>query len=184
MVLHKDLRYVHDRYKVSTKLLGLAYDELYSNQTIIGRWLRSKSTIIKINNSIFVHGGVSEEFIAENGIDLSNTNQIMRSSIQRSKQEMKSTDFYKTYYGKKSLIWYRGYFYDNLVDADISKILTQVNSEHIVVGHCSNEEVVQLYDHKIFGVDSSIKKGTYGELLFIKNKQFYRGTLDGKQIKF
>ena len=59
MVLHKDLRYVHDRYKVSSKLLGLAYDELYSNQTIIGRWLRSKSTIIKINNSIFVHGGVS-----------------------------------------------------------------------------------------------------------------------------
>ena len=38
--------------------------------------------------------------------------------------------------------------------------------------------------HKIFGVDSSIKKGTYGELLFIKNKQFYRGTLDGKQVKF
>jgi hypothetical protein len=125
MVLHKDLRYVHDRYKIATKLLGLEYDELYSNQTIIGRWLRSKSTIIKINNSIFVHGGVSEEFIAENGIDLSKTNQIMRSSIERSKQEMKSTDFYKTYYGKKSLIWYRGYFYDNLVDADISKILTQ-----------------------------------------------------------
>ena len=184
MVLHKDLRYVHDRYKIATKLLGLEYDELYSNQTIIGRWLRSKSTIIKINNSIFVHGGVSEEFIAENGIDLSNTNQIMRSSIERSKQEMKSTDFYKTYYGKKSLIWYRGYFYDNLVDADISKILTQVNSGHIIVGHCSNEEVVQLYDHKIFGVDSSIKKGTYGELLFIKNKQFYRGTLDGKKVKF
>ena len=96
MVLHKDLRYVHDRYKVSSKLLGLEYDELYSNQTIIGRWLRSKSTIIKINNSIFVHGGVSEEFITKNGIDLSDTNQIMRSSIQRSKQEMKSTDFYKT----------------------------------------------------------------------------------------
>ena len=184
MVLHKDLRYVHDRYKVSTKLLELEYDELYNNKTIIGRWLRSKSTIIKINNSIFVHGGISKEFIAKNGIDLSNTNQIMRSSIQRSKQEMKSTDFYKTYYGKKSLIWYRGYFYDNLVDADISKILTQVNSENIVVGHCSNEKVVQLYDHKIFGVDSSIKKGTYGELLFIKNKQFYRGTLDGKQVKF
>ena len=184
MVLHKDLRYVHDRYKIATKLLGLEYDELYSNQTIIGRWLRSKSTIIKINNSIFVHGGVSEEFIAENGIDLSNTNQIMRSSIERSKQEMKSTDFYKTYYGKKSLIWYRGYFYDNLVDADITKILTRVNSGHIIVGHCSNEEVVQLYDHKIFGVDSSIKKGTYGELLFIKNNQFYKGTLDGKQVKF
>jgi hypothetical protein len=61
--------------------------------------------------------------------------------------------------------------------------LTQVNSEHIVVGHCSNEKVVQLYDYKIFGVDSSIKKGTYGELLFIKNNQFYRGTPDGKQIK-
>ena len=47
----------------------------------------------------------------------------------------------------------------------------------------SNEEVVQLYNNKIFGVDSSIKKGKYGEVLIIKNKRFFRGTLNGKLIE-
>ena len=82
------------------------------------------------------------------------------------------------------MIWYRGYFNDNLPDTDISKILKLLNSEHIVVGHCSNKEVVQLYNNKIFGVDSSIKKGKYGEILFIKNKRFFRGTLNGEEIQF
>nr|WP_321235103.1 metallophosphoesterase [uncultured Psychroserpens sp.] len=184
MILHKDLRYISEKYRLSSKLLNLEYDQLYSHKTIIGRWLRSKSTIIKINNNVFVHGGVSEDFIVNNDFNLEKINDVMRKSIERTKQEMKSTDFYNIYYGNKSLIWYRGYFNDNLTDSDISKILELVNSKHIIVGHCSNEEVVQLYENKIFGVDSSIKKGKYGELLFIENKQFFRGTLNGKKIQF
>ena len=42
MVLQKDLRYINEKYELSSKLIGLKYDELYSNQTILGRWLRSK----------------------------------------------------------------------------------------------------------------------------------------------
>ena len=74
----------------------------------------------------------------------------------------------------------KGYFEEGLIDTDISNILKLVDANHIVVGHTSNKEVVQLYDNKIIGVDSSIKKGKYGELLIIKNKRFFRRTLDGK----
>ena len=184
MILHKDLRYISEKYKISSKLLNLEYNELYSKKTIIGRWLRSKSTIIKINNHVFVHGGVSEDFMADNDFNFEKINDIMRKSIDRTEQEMKLTNFYNTYYGNKSLIWYRGYFYDNLLDSDISKILKLVKSKHIIVGHCSNEEIVQLYDNKIFGVDSSIKNGMYGEILFIENNRFFRGTLTGNKTQF
>jgi len=184
MVLHNDLRYIHKKYLLTSKLLKLNYNELYGNKTVLGRWLRSKPTILKINDYIFVHGGVSKEFITKNNFDIDIINKIMRTSIDRTKTEMKSTDFYKNFYGSKSLIWYRGYFNDNLKDQDISEILDLTNSEHIVVGHCSNKEVVSLYDHKIFGVDSSIKKGKYGEILIIKNNKFYRKTLKGTKKKF
>ena len=101
--------------------------------------------------------------------------------LRKSRNEVKSDSiFYNVYYGNKSLIWYRDYFKDSLTDTDITKILKLVDSDHIVVGHTSNEEVVQLYNNKIFGVDSSIKKGKYGEVLIIKNKRFFRGTLNGK----
>ena len=184
MVLHQDVRYINEKYKTTTSLLNLPYDELYSNKTVLGRWLRSKPTIIKINNSVFVHGGISKDFLAQREFNIEAINEVMRKSIDRTKIEMKSTTFYDEYYGKKSLIWYRGYFNDHLQDTEISDILQHVNSDHIVVGHCSNEEVVQLFDGKIYGVDSSLKNGKYGEILFIENNQYSRGTLDGQRKSF
>ena len=190
MILYNDLRYLHEKYKISSTILNLEYDELYSDKTIIGRWLRSKSTIVKINNNIFTHGGISEDFISYGDFNLEKINDTMRKSIpqlkklRKSRNEVKSDSiFYNVYYGNKSLIWYRGYFKNNLTDTDISKILKLVDADHIVVGHTSNEKVVQLYNYKIIGVDSSIKKGKYGEVLIIKNKRFFRGTLNGKLIE-
>jgi len=184
MVLHKDLRYVHDSYLEVGTLLNLAYDELYDNSTIIGRWLRSKSTILRLNNNVFVHGGISQDFLATIGFDIETINQSMRTSIDISKAELKATDFYTNYYGKTGPIWYRGYFNDKLDDVVIDDVLSQTNSEHIVVGHCSFDEVIRVYDGKIFGVDSSIKKGIYGELLFIEDDRYYRGTRDGTLKEF
>ena len=184
MVLKNDLRYINYKYKLTSELMELNYDELYSNKTVIGRWLRSKPTIIKINNNIFVHGGISKDFLSHQDFDIERINQLMRNSIDTSKTELKSSDFYNIYYGSNSLIWYRGYFYDNLKDSDISEILNHVNSRHLVVGHCMNKEVVSLFNNKIFGVDSGIQKGEYGELLFINKRKYYRGTLEGKKIKF
>ncbi|WBX74814.1 metallophosphoesterase [Tenacibaculum pacificus] len=184
MVLRKDLRYISDKYKQTSKLLNLNYNQLYSNKTVIGKWLRSKPTILKINNNTFAHGGISKYFINNTDFDIENINNIMRASIDKTTEEMKTTNFYNTYYGNKSLIWYRGYFNDNLKNTDVSDILKDINSKHIIVGHCSNETVVELFNHKVFGVDSSIKNGKYGELLLIKNNKYFRATLKGKKIRF
>lgn len=187
MVLHNDLRYIHKKYKIISNLLNVSYSTLYGKNTVLGRWLRSKSTIIKINDDYFVHGGISQSFIDKTNFSSKNIHQIndtMRTSIDRSKDEMKSTDFYTTYYRSKGLIWYRGYFNDNLKDVEIDHILSQTNSKHIIVGHCSNEEVVQLFNYKIFGVDSSIKRGVNGELLLIKRKKYIRKSLKGKRKAF
>ena len=183
MVLHNDVRYIHDKYVKTSELLNTSYDQLFSNETVLGRWLRSKATMVKINNSIFVHGGISQKFL-DLGFEINNVNQLMRKSIDRTKEEMNSTSFYEDYYKSNGPIWYRGYFNDNLTDAAIVKILSQLHIKHMVVGHCSNEEVVQLYDNKIFGVDSSIKNGKYGEVLFMKRKRNSRGTMKGNKIIF
>lgn len=187
MVLHNDVRYIHKKYKAVSKLLHVSYDQLYGKNTFLGRWIRSKATIIKINKDYFVHGGVSKEFINKTGFSseaMHSINTTMRTSINRSKKEMKATDFYKTYYSSKGLIWYRGYFNDNLKDTEINDILHALDANHIVVGHCSNKEIVQLFNHKVYGVDSSLKNGEYGELLLIKKNKYLRRTLEGKKKKF
>lgn len=179
MVLHKDLRYLHEKYKQTSKILNIDYDKLFGNDTVLGRWLRSKSTIVKLNDQIFVHGGVSKAFLKDQDFELEKINSIMRNSIDKSKEEMNSTDFYEKYYGLNSLIWYRGYFQDDLPNTEIVELLDMMNSKQIVVGHCSNDTVVSLCNNKIFGVDSSIKKGRYGEILFIEGDTFSAGTKDG-----
>ncbi|WP_425392430.1 metallophosphoesterase [Ekhidna sp.] len=184
MVLHNDLRYLHEKYPIVSGLLQTEYDDLFGENTVLGRWLRSKHTILKINENLFVHGGISRDFIAEAGVDIKAINETMRASIDRSKEEMKATDFYSTYYGSKGPIWYRGYFYDPIPEQSIDSILSKITSDHIVVGHCSNEEVVSRYNNKVFGVDSSIKKGEYGEILFLLGDRYYRGTKVGDIIEF
>ncbi|WP_369049304.1 metallophosphoesterase [Tenacibaculum sp. UWU-22] len=183
MVFHKNYKYTNQKYKQVSKLLGLGYNQLYGNNTVMGRWLRSKPTILKINNLIFVHGGISEDFVSNNKFDIDAINDAMRKSIDMDESKMKSS-FYDAYYGTKGPIWYRGYFRDNLKEEQVSDILKATDCEHIIVGHTSNTKIVSLYNNKIFGVDSSIKNGKYGEVLLIEKNDFYRGTLDGKKIPF
>ena len=180
MVLYNDLRYIHDKYHISSKLLDLEYDQLYGNNTVLGRWIRSKPTIVQINDIIFTHAGISGDFIIYENFNIENINNKMRQSITRLKEIRKlrkagtKNKFYEIYFGGNSLIWYHGYFEENLKETDILKILEIIDASHIVVGHTSNERVVQLYNKKVIGVDSGLKRGKYGELLFIKDDQFYR----------
>ena len=186
MIFYNDLRYIHEKYKTTSTILNLEHYELYSNKTVIGRWLRSKSTIIKINNILFTHGGISEDFISYGDFNIEKINNTMIDSIPQSRAQIKKTDFHKMYYSTKGLIWYRGYFkkYNpDITDSDISKILKLVDANHIVVGHTTQKKVVHLFNNKIFGVDSGIKRGEYGEVLIIKNNRFFRGTLSGELIE-
>lgn len=183
MVLHKDLRYINSKYRITSYLLKTNYTDLYSNQTVLGRWLRSKPTILKINKDTYVHGGLSKTFL-DLGYDIENVNKLMRESIDTPKEELKATSFYDNYYRTNGPIWYRGYFNDNLPTSEILDILKLIDSEHIIVGHCSNETVVQLYNERIFGVDSSINKGIYGEVLLIKDNEYARGTMMGVKKLF
>ncbi len=183
MVFHHDLRYIHKKYQLVSDLLQTDYTQLYGKNTVMGRWLRSKPTIVKINSNTFVHGGISKEFLQIN-YDIKRINKIMRESIDVATEVLDSTGIGYSYFGETGPVWYRGYFYDNLPDQEISEILSAIYSKRIVVGHCSNDTVVELYDGKVYGVDSSIKLGKYGELLLIEDKKYFRGTKDGKRIKF
>ena len=88
MVMRGDLRYVNERYQVAEKLLNRPYDELYDNSSEIGQWLRSKNTVVKINDSLFLHGGISSEWI-ERELTLDKANTLYRANIDKSKEELK-----------------------------------------------------------------------------------------------
>lgn len=183
MVMQNDLRYINKKYWLTSKLLNTPYNELYGTETLLGRWLRSKSTILKIDDHLFLHAGISEAFIS-NGFDLEVTNQQMRQSLFDNDNDPQWHKLYDQYFDNNSPIWYRGYFSADFKKSDINKLLRKLNVKHVIVGHTSQKQIESLFHNKILAVDSSIKNGLYGEMLFIENGKYYRHTKEGETIKF
>ena len=158
MPLQKDLRYIHDSYtKGICDKLGKPYDELYGRRTVVGQWLRSKCFIKRINNIMFVHGGLSPKMLAKK-YSISDFNRIMQANIDRPREQIRADSILKALFGGTGLIWYRGYHYDmekykQATEAQIDSILSYYNVEHFVVGHTVLDSVTSLYNGKVFGIN-------------------------------
>ncbi len=181
MVLNNDLRYLHKKYKNTEITTQTTYNQLYSENTVLGQWLRSKPVAIKINDMIFAHGGLSPTLVKSN-VSIEKINQTFTSQILgRDRASILSDEFLELLYRSNGPIWYRGYFYDdNFTEQSIDSVLNYYNANHAIVGHCSYDSVITRYDNKIFGVDTSIKNGEYGEVLKWNEKGFFKGRLNGE----
>ncbi|RTR38334.1 metallophosphoesterase [Shewanella canadensis] len=182
MVMRGDLRYVHERYQVSSKLLERSYDELYDSSSEIGQWLRSKNTLVKINDTLFLHGGISGEWI-DRGLTLDIANDLYRKNIDRSKPELKQSELLNFLFFGNGPTWFRGYFKSDYDEAELDRILSDFDVKHIVVGHTSQERVLGLYNNKVIAVDSSIKEGISGELLLMEDNTLTRGLYNGDRVE-
>lgn len=184
MVLYEDKRYIHEKYLKSAEILGSTYAEIFNENTILGRWLRSKSTIIQIDNKLYLHGGISNHFLDHETYDLDLINDKFRQSIGMLRDITRHDKNYSKLYDKYGPIWFRGYFKDTIPEVDIKALLKRIDVTHIIVGHTSMKTVQRYYNGKIYVVDSSMKRGKYGELLMIEGDKFKRFDLSGKELDF
>ncbi|WP_259651108.1 metallophosphoesterase [Shewanella colwelliana] len=181
MVMRGDLRYVHPRYDTAVKLLERSYDKLYGDDTEIGQWLRSKHTIVKINDMLFLHGGISKEWV-ERQLTLEQANALYRQNIDKSKAELKENELLNFLFFGNGPTWYRGYFKAEFTQAELDTILAYFKVNRVVVGHTSQERVLGLFNNRVIAIDSSIKLGHSGELLLINENGLIRGKYDGQQV--
>ena len=57
---------VADKYYGTFRSTDMSQRELWSEKTVLGRWLRSKPVLLKIGDNLFVHGGISPEVLKTN----------------------------------------------------------------------------------------------------------------------
>lgn len=178
MVLQGDERYVHDKYVKVAEMMNTTIINLYGNDTEFGRWLRSKNTVIKINDILFNHAGISPE-IRQKNYSLSDINKLIRLNIDLSKDQIKSNEELKLLFGNKGPFWYRGYFgdsksYDQIPQQELWDMLDEMNVSHIVVGHTTQDFINPFFKDRIIPIDSGIKYGDKGEALLYENGIYYR----------
>jgi len=185
MVFDGDLRYINKKYDWTAKAFGTTYDQLFSKNTFFGRWLKQKPVLVHLNNTLFTHGGISVPFV-EQGFTTQETNRLFVDSVFTQSKEVyrkqKKLDFLTRSLGP---LWYRGYFKDtDFTESDLNKVLKHMDVDHIVVGHTTHPTIINLFDNRIFGIDSNIKKGETGEVLIYDKGTFYRGLKDGTSLPF
>lgn len=182
MVLYDDLRYVNPRYLQIAALLQRSYPALYAQDTYLGQWLRGRPVLLRLGDTLFLHGGIAPENL-DLAQDLEATNQAYRASLGTPRAELKQDPrLARLYDGKRSPIWYRGYFDGSLDSAEVDALVSKLGLARIVVGHTSMKHASSFHGGRVIAIDSSIKNGESGELLFIENGRTSRGLLDGSRV--
>jgi hypothetical protein len=187
MPLYGDLRYVHKKYTLSAKhILKTTLPELYGPKSILGEWLRTKNTIIRINNLLLVHAGIHPEIIKAD-LNFHVVNDIIRTNLGKTKETLKADEILGFMFFTNGPLWFRGYFsgyddYQKLEPEVIQQTLDHFSVDHILVGHSTQEKITKLYDGKVIGVDSGIKTGKRGQALLWEKGKFYVAKIKGKPV--
>lgn len=183
LVFQGDERYVHERYAQSTKALSLSYQQLFDQSSVLGRWLREQPVLLKLQDVLFVHAGVSEALF-EQQLSIAQINQLFQQNWHLTKKQREEDPQLKLLFGRQGPLWYRGYFSASEKPSQqfIDKVLATYQVQKIVVGHTSFDQIYSHYQQKVIAIDSSIKKGKRGEILLIRQGQLYRGDVEGKQL--
>lgn len=181
-VLNGREKYLHEKYHLVNRLFNKKYSDLFTSDTVLGKWLRNKTLLIEANGSLFVHAGLHPKLIDEN-VSLSTINQVFTESLVKSELEAPRADFAKFLHSSKGPVWYRGYFKGAMAkDTEVDQLLSHFNVQRIVVGHTSQPHIKTRYGGKVIAIDSSTKYGKYGEVLFINNDKIWRANLDGEKM--
>jgi hypothetical protein len=187
MPLYGDVRYVHKKYTHAGQyILKMSIPELYGPTTILGEWLRTKNTIILINDILLVHAGIHPA-IMEQKMNKRTINFLIRSNIGVSFDAIKSVDILNLLFFDNGPLWFRGYFMNIEGQPAVTPELIQQTLEYfkartIVVGHTTLDQVTPRFKNRVIGIDSGIKTGERGEALLWKRGRFYRAQLSGKLI--
>ena len=116
-----------------------------------GRWVASHNTVIKINNILFVHAGISPKY----------GNWTIRAINERVRQELLAPYGFEDPIAEDHTgpLWYRGLSLDEEAadESHVDALLDFHGVDHIVVGHTpSFEAIVPRYQGKVVVIDSGI----------------------------
>lgn len=156
---YNNKKYIKISKDISRELrVNAAVKFMYSKKTELGKWLRSKNVIEKIDDYIFVHAGLSPEILTHN-LDLKTINTKTRKHWDENLYSNPKNDTVANFLiGRKSPFWYRGLamkykYYDKITDSELNNILNYYNSKKIVIGHTVVDNISTDFNGKIINID-------------------------------
>jgi hypothetical protein len=187
MTLTGDHRYLNDKYRYLTRYTGNYYNNLFDQNSLIGRWLRSQNIIVRINDYLFVHAGISPAFAA---MDL--TCQEVNSGIRTyldSDYRIRKGSPEEVILGTAGPLWYRGYYNNNnsnnlpeVTQEFVDDYLNSGSLKRMIVGHNEQLTINTSFNGKVISADVAIdESGKSSQGLLIKGDAIFRCFSDGRR---
>ena len=181
MTIRKRTHNMKGKYGLTCELLNITYNELYGENTLFGSWIRNWQTILKLEDLLFVHGGISTGF-AQKYEDLDQVNTIIW-DYYHGKESLNETDL-DYLFRTNGPFWYRGYFYseekwDTANPEIIDGILDEYNLKNIIVGHTTTKNIHYVQEGRIIAIDAGLKYQESGEALLYQDSSFFVLDPDG-----
>lgn len=159
MNMRNNLKYVYPKYTFMASVFQTNYSTFWDENSILGSWLHSKNTIQIVGDNLFVHAGLSDDFMKRTE-SVPEINELVSKSIslndaERKKQFPEVADFL---YGDYGPFWYRGMIkttndYKPISKENVKLLLKTYGVERIIVGHTEKSKVKYFYDKMVYGVD-------------------------------
>ncbi len=150
-----------------------------------GKWILEHNAVIKINDIIFVHGGISEKYSTWKVDDINN---LLRNELNyfrkmhKSSQYPEATLHPKIVYNRSGPLWYRGLALEDekIYKDEVGRILHNLSANYMVIAHSVvstkviSADTLSRFQGRIWTIDTGISDIYGGNLsaLIIEDGKF------------
>ncbi len=124
-----------------------------------GKWLREKNCVVRINQVLFLHGGISPKYIS---MPIRQMNELVRADLEKDLSELTDT----ITRDPEGPFWYRGLAQapEAELAAHVDNVLSTFGVQHLVVAHTPTPGVVlPRFGGKVILIDVGISE-YYGKI--------------------
>jgi hypothetical protein len=189
MALTGDDRYLNDKYRYFTQYTRIYYYQLFEKNSVMGSWLRCQNVMLRINDDLFVHAGISPRFAAYD-YACSDINFRIQNYLNYGLRDEDGSPE-DIILGEIGPQWYRGYYNNNynnnntdnfqeVTQQFVDDYLSTKGLKHMVLGHNEQPSINTSFEGKVINADVDIdESGKSAQGLLISGDQLFRCLSDG-----
>jgi hypothetical protein len=196
MLMLGDLRYVHPKEAAIADMYGVSYDRLLDTRhSVLGRWLVSKPGMVRFDDVLIAHGGVTPEYarLTLAGFDRTLARYTREeffylwsdptATIRMDSASFRERDDF--FWSPRSVFWHREYIQSDTASGQLDLALRHTGARMLVVGHTPVDSIHARYDGRVIAAHTP-RMGA--ELLLLvrdgRSHRRYRVTGTGPPLPF
>tara|TARA_B110000238_G_C16073873_1_gene416165 strand:+ start:109 stop:561 length:453 start_codon:yes stop_codon:yes gene_type:complete len=118
----------------------------------------TRNTILKINDIIFVHGGIIPDIVKENKENTIQIINLIMKNFFNGKVNINDETVKKFLVDSKGVLWDRSFGKDNVNCSVLNETLKSLNANHIIIGHTPQNVINSKCDEQVWRVDVGLSK--------------------------